>query len=445
MIFFNGFLIFLLLNKVKIAVNALNPIIIRGNAFFDSITNERFYIKGVDYQPGGSSGIIDPLSNKEACERDFPLMKELGINSIRVYQVDNADNHDYCMDILDKNGIYLFLDVNTALISLWSLNTKSSYTQEYLQNIFATVDAFKKYSNVAGFFAGNEVVASVEQTNALPWVKAVVRDLKKYISLQSSRKIPVGYSATDLNNRVPTAFYLNCGEEAERVDFYAINLYSWCSPSSFTTSGYSQRVVDFFDFTIPIFFSEYGCNRAVPRPFDEVEHIYSSKMIHVFSGGLVYEWTEEKNNPNYGLVIVNGKEVTKKQDYLNLKEQYSKLSFPSNGGGYKIRGGGNECPKDAFSFNVHAALPNVPRGAERYFKNGAGRPLGLRPLGSKNRYIRPIDYNNNPEDTSDTTSDDSNDNTTPSKDKGASTRIYFNLRFYIYFILFIPLFRIYVF
>lgn len=32
-------------------VNAtLNPIVIKGNAFFDSVTNERFYIRGVDYQ-----------------------------------------------------------------------------------------------------------------------------------------------------------------------------------------------------------------------------------------------------------------------------------------------------------------------------------------------------------------------------------------------------------
>lgn len=28
----------------------LNPIVIKGNAFFDSVTNKRFYIRGVDYQ-----------------------------------------------------------------------------------------------------------------------------------------------------------------------------------------------------------------------------------------------------------------------------------------------------------------------------------------------------------------------------------------------------------
>ena len=29
---------------------SLNPIVVKGNAFFDSVTNERFYIRGVDYQ-----------------------------------------------------------------------------------------------------------------------------------------------------------------------------------------------------------------------------------------------------------------------------------------------------------------------------------------------------------------------------------------------------------
>jgi hypothetical protein len=33
----------------------LNPIVVKGNAFFDSVTNQRFYIRGVDYQ-------VSPLS-----------------------------------------------------------------------------------------------------------------------------------------------------------------------------------------------------------------------------------------------------------------------------------------------------------------------------------------------------------------------------------------------
>jgi len=29
---------------------ALNPLVVSGNALFDSVTNDRFYIRGVDYQ-----------------------------------------------------------------------------------------------------------------------------------------------------------------------------------------------------------------------------------------------------------------------------------------------------------------------------------------------------------------------------------------------------------
>lgn len=43
----------------------------------------QFYIKGVDYQPGGSSAVStsrDPLLNPLICARDIALFQELGIN-----------------------------------------------------------------------------------------------------------------------------------------------------------------------------------------------------------------------------------------------------------------------------------------------------------------------------------------------------------------------------
>jgi len=39
-----------LLSLASIVQAKLNPIVVKGNAFFDSVTNERFYIRGVDYQ-----------------------------------------------------------------------------------------------------------------------------------------------------------------------------------------------------------------------------------------------------------------------------------------------------------------------------------------------------------------------------------------------------------
>lgn len=67
---------------------ALNPITIKGTKFFDSVTKDQFYIKGVAYQPRTLSvGFTDPLSKPSDCKRDFALMKDLGLNTVRVYQV----------------------------------------------------------------------------------------------------------------------------------------------------------------------------------------------------------------------------------------------------------------------------------------------------------------------------------------------------------------------
>lgn len=65
------------------AIAFIHPITIHGRYFVDSVTREPFYIKGVDYQPGGSSGVAehaDPLSDPAICARDIALFQDLGIN-----------------------------------------------------------------------------------------------------------------------------------------------------------------------------------------------------------------------------------------------------------------------------------------------------------------------------------------------------------------------------
>lgn len=91
-------------------------------AFFAG--NNRFYIRGVDYQPGGSSKATDPIADIDTCKRDVAEFKKLGINTIRVYTVDNSAQHDECMSALADAGIYLALDVNSPK---YSINRKYVY------------------------------------------------------------------------------------------------------------------------------------------------------------------------------------------------------------------------------------------------------------------------------------------------------------------------------
>lgn len=359
----------------------ITPITVKGNAFFQG--DKRFYIRGVDYQPEGASKPVDPIADEASCKRDIAKFKELGVNTVRIYTVDNTANHDTCMNELAAAGIYLVLDVNTPKYSLNRATPAPSYNAVYLQNVFATIDAFAGYPNTLAFFSGNEVINDDATTPAAPYVKAVTRDMRQYIGSRGHRKIPVGYSAADVDsNRREMAEYMNCGTDDERSDFFAFNDYSWCDPSSYTTSGWNKKVENFTDYGLPIFLSEYGCNTN-NRLFQEVTSLYGPDMCSVYSGGLVYEYSEEGSK--YGLVTISGSTVTEGPDFKALKAAFQKTSNPPGDGGYNPSGSASKCPTKSANWDVEDdSLPAIPNAAAAYMSKGAGKGAGLNGAGSQN-------------------------------------------------------------
>jgi hypothetical protein len=53
------------------------------------------------------SSYFDPLYSTANCTRDLPYLKQLGINTVRVYSVNSSLDHDGCMGLLEGAGIYL--------------------------------------------------------------------------------------------------------------------------------------------------------------------------------------------------------------------------------------------------------------------------------------------------------------------------------------------------
>ncbi|TDZ39687.1 1,3-beta-glucanosyltransferase gel2 [Colletotrichum spinosum] len=373
---------------------AVKPLTVKGNAFVTE-GGEKFQIVGVDYQIGGSAGYDpshnrDPLSDGDVCMRDAALLQRLGANAIRVYNLDPNLNHDACASIFNAAGMYMILDVNSPLVgeSITSFQPWTSYYAGYLNRTFAIVEAFKGYPNTLAFFSGNEVMNNVQTAKDVPpYLRAVTRDLKNYISKHSDRTIPVGYSAADVRSILVDSWnYLQCAENGDekdpsRVDLFGLNSYSWCGDSSFKTSTYDQLVSSLKDTSVPVFFSEFGCNKITPRPFTEIGSIYGSDMNAVFSGGLVYEYSQEDNN--YGIVKVNAdKSVKLLVDYDNLAAQYKKVDFKTLQA-TKASDSPPKPPKCDKSlikedgFNNNFTLPAVPPGAQDLINNGIkNKPSG---------------------------------------------------------------------
>ncbi|RUS33693.1 Glucanosyltransferase-domain-containing protein [Jimgerdemannia flammicorona] len=344
------------------AADAINPIVIKGYKFFDSVTKNEFFVKGVAYQPRTS--VVDPLAQPTACQRDIPLMQKLGINVIRVYQVDPTLNHDDCMKAFESAGIYLILDLTSPNNSID--RSKPSYDLSLYKALTATVDAFSSYPNTMAFFGGNEVTNNNTNTDASAFVKASIRDIKAYIKATKSRYIPVGYSSNDdADIRDQLDAYFDCGDPTEQVDFYGLNLYEWCGTTvNFQTSGYANRTLTFSTYNIPVILSEYGCNLVTPRVFAEVATIYSSNMTDVWSGGIVYEWTEEANN--YGLVQIDQAtgQVTTLTDYDNLQKALAGVSPNGvNMDQFSSSRQGQPCPPASSSWRASTKLPPTPSEA----------------------------------------------------------------------------------
>ena len=329
---------------------------------------------------------------------DAAVMQRLGINTIRVYNVNPGVNHDMCMSIFNSVGIYVYvppspyltrpltapsraLDVNSPLAgdSINRHDPGSSYNEGYIKRIYSVVDAFKGYPNLLGFFAGNEVVNDVLSASVVPpYIRSIQRDLKNYIAKHAARTIPVGYSAADDPTRRPMWAYLSCGDDAgSRSDFYGLNSYQWCGDSTWESSGYQGLVDTFKNTSIPLFFSEFGCNKISPRPFGEIAALYGERMISSWSGGLVYEYSQETSN--YGLVQIDSNgDARLLKDFDNLQGQYNNINLDliKNKSGSTTSASHPKC-EDTFillghsdTFNTSTTL--LPNPATDLLENGSG-------------------------------------------------------------------------
>ncbi|KAF2239419.1 carbohydrate-binding module family 43 protein [Viridothelium virens] len=313
---------------------SVDPLVIKGSKFFYKTNGTQFFIRGVAYQQdaggngtvstGGSNSYTDPLADATACARDIPYLTQLMTNVIRVYAIDPTKDHSECMSMLANAGIYVISDLSSPG---QSINSDAPAWNDDLYNRYTSVvDALQNYTNVMGFFAGNEVSNAPNNTAASAFVKAAVRDIKGYIAQKKYRTIGVGYATADVSQiRVQLADYLNCGDQSTSIDFWGYNIYSWCGDSTYETSGYQARTQEFSNYSVPSFFAEYGCNTQGTRTFQEVGTLYGKDMSQVFSGGIVYMYFQETNN--YGLVSVDGTSTPSKMpDFTNLQTALAKVS-----------------------------------------------------------------------------------------------------------------------
>lgn len=310
----------------------------------------------------------DPLVDVTQCQLDAASMQTIGTNSIRVYHVDPWENHDGCMSAFENAGIYVWLDLDTFNTTIVQTAPEWSATQ-FLA--FAQVmDVFQQYDNLGGFWIGNEVINMPDGAPSAPYVKAATANLKSYMAAKNYRTIPIGYSAADIAELRPMLQnYLACGDPSQSIDFFGLNSYEWCGDATYQTSGYSNLQAMSQGYSIPIFFSETGCNVGGPRTFSDQDAIFGPDMIDTWSGSIIYEWVQETNN--YGLVnypngqIYSGAPIPISPDFPNLQSKWASIN-PSGiaEAAYTPSFSPPPCPAATAGWNVNGAVPIPTLGSD---------------------------------------------------------------------------------
>ncbi|KAK7917275.1 hypothetical protein PG985_010883 [Apiospora marii] len=293
----------LLLPQFAYVATTLPPISIKGSKLYTP-NGDQFFVKGVTYYLDSDPEMRDRLRDTKQCEIDAELMADMGVNTIRVYEVDSSYSHDGCMEAFDKRGIYIWIDIDSGSTQI---NTETPVWDTVMYYDWTSkIDAFARYDNVLAFAVGADRISYSQYGRAAPFVKAAVSDIKAFLDGRGYRRIPIAYSDQDTGYdgefnhymKNTTTDYLTCSGNTESIDLFGINLLSACG-------DYTSYVFDqFAESEIPIIISEVVCTEeGENRNFSEVQTFLSTNYSDVFSGAMVYDWTND--TVDWGLVEYN--------------------------------------------------------------------------------------------------------------------------------------------
>jgi hypothetical protein len=317
---------------------------------------KRFIPRGVAYQPEDNTDPISDDKFETINDKLLPMLKDLNINSIRVYQVDASLSHDNVMELLANNSIYVFVGLADGLGCAVDRNNPQ-WTSSLYDCMSKKIDAFQKYNNVLAFAVGNEVWVQGADTYGIASVlKAAVRDMKSYIKGKHYRQIPVGMvSRDDPKTTYPNIQYSACqyGKVTDdnpdnSADFIGYNMERWNSPDqSFHAYDDFVNLITEKQFNIPAIFTECGVSydSYYPTPGQSIRDWSQMKYIdsdaqfptppstnNVFpniSGAFAFRLLDRTDGSHWGLNTSNNYSLTSHiplGGYDYLKDEYADVS-----------------------------------------------------------------------------------------------------------------------
>jgi glycosyltransferase involved in cell wall biosynthesis len=262
------------LSAAQAAATELPRLQVRAKFFFEGET--KFYLQGVTYGPFRPATEDGPnLPSPQKVVVDFGLMREMGVNVLRVYHtpprwfLDLAAKHRLrVMVTIPWHKRVLFLDDHEAV-------------QTIRDNVAEAAKANAGHPAMLGFFIDNEIPPDLVRwygsRRMEEFLNSLVRIVKKHdpLALAAYANFP------------PTEYLL-----PDEVDFYSYNVYLHRKKDLVGYLGRLQNLAG----DKPLILSEFGMD-TIRHPQEEQAHLLAEHVTTVFEAGLagtfIFSWTDE--------------------------------------------------------------------------------------------------------------------------------------------------------
>lgn len=303
------------------------PIRPRAKFFFEG--DRKVFLKGVTYGPFSPDALGDYLGTPPQLENDLKLMREIGVNLLRIYHVPPA----WFLDLLEKYGMRVLITIPWA--EHVAFLNQAKVRKEILRTVRSAISRHRGHPAIFGYLIGNEIPTSIVR-----WlgVQRVTEFLEEMISLGRSIDPTVLFSYASFP---PTEFLL-----PQNVDFYTFNVYLH-NQNDF--EHYLLRLQNLAE-EKPLIMGEFGMDtiRHTEEEHAEMLSWHVDSVVRCgLAGTLIYAWTDEW--------FTGGMEITDWAFGLVTRERKPKKAF------YALQEKWATTPTTAVSVTHRVQLPSYPK------------------------------------------------------------------------------------
>jgi O-antigen biosynthesis protein len=245
----------------------------KGMAFVDG--DARYFVRGVTYGPFRPASGVDPFPSPEVAQGDFRRMRELGVNTIRVYHVPPP----WLSELAAEWDLRLLVGIPWA----WHLRflDSAAHRAEIHRTIREGALALRSAPNLLGILIGNEISPEIVR-----WYGA--RKVERFLSELAREAHDADPEALVSYANFPMTEYLDPAE----LDFVSFNVYLHRPDDLRRYLGRLQNLADFR----PLLLSEFGVDSLREGEAEQAHVLGNTIRIAAevgCAGTVVFSYTDE--------------------------------------------------------------------------------------------------------------------------------------------------------